>query len=72
MKLRPEYANINHQRPKEENMVQHGKRRPREPHPPPVPARERMMDHSQSQDSDSHYGAPPGPRPPIFFPYFGY
>ena len=90
MKLRPEYANINHQRPKEENMVQHGKRRPREPHPPPPVARETMLEHSQlsqlsqlsqvsgsqSQDSESHsnnYGLPPGPpRPPIFFPYFGY
>ena len=67
MKLRPEYANINHQRPKEENMVQHGKRRPREPHPPPPAAREAVMEavmeHSQSQDSNSHYGPPPGPRP---------
>ena len=61
-------------------MVQHGKRRPREPHPPPSSSSTPSVIVESPQDSHQSQSLDPSDvseassayRPPIFFPYFGY
>ena len=72
MKLRPEYANICNKRPREEDLVQVGKRRPHQhlQHLQPPPETKPGRPETEPQVETSNYEGPP--RPPIFFPYFGY